>query len=322
MTQTLLYLSGDDVRALAINPGEAREAVLQTFRAHAEGLTQCPPKNTLMLGQGHGFQAMPATFAARGIAMLKWVAMAPVPPNSTSAGINSQILVNDCRSGVPLAILDGDEITLIRTAALSAAAASRLAPRAPTTIAFVGCGMQARTHLDAFLDLFPGLNTVLALSRSRSSAESFAHFAEEKSLATEVLDDPDELLSRCDIVISMVPGAPGLQPFLDARKLKPKAFACAVDIGRSWIPEGLTAFDVLATDSLAQSHAPYDVNSNPVTTASFGYDLVGLAAGRHPTAPEKRSLFCFRGFALADLALAIVVLERARELSVGKKLPR
>jgi len=35
-----------------------------------------------------------------------------------------------------------------------------------------------------------------------------------------------------------------------------------------------------------------------------------------------RSLFCFRGFALADLALAQLALDRARELGIGTALPR
>ena len=44
MSDSLLYLSRDDVRALAISPDEAREAVLQGFRDHAAGLNLSIPK--------------------------------------------------------------------------------------------------------------------------------------------------------------------------------------------------------------------------------------------------------------------------------------
>ena len=322
MSERLLYLSRDDVKGLAIDPAEAREAVLAAFRDHAAGLNRSLPKSALGLGPGHGFQAMTAASQTSGIATLKWVSMAPVGPESAVPGINALICVSDYQSGAPLAVLDGDEITLIRTAALSAAAAARLAPAEPRTIGFVGCGLQAHAHLAAFIALYPGLDTVLAFSRSRSSSERLAQVARERGLAAEIVDDADDLLARSDIVVSMVPGAPGLQPFLDARRMKRVAFASAVDIGRSWIPESLPAFDVLATDSLEQSKAPYDIDGNPVDTVAFGHDLVGLASQPHPTAARGRSFFCFRGFALADLALAHLVLDRARKHGVGLSLPR
>ena len=322
MSERLLYLSRNDVKSLAIAPGEAREAVLQAFRDHAAGLNRSLPKSALGLGPGHGFQAMTAASEAGGIATLKWVSMAPVGPDSSSPSVSALICVSDYASGAPLAVLDGDEITLIRTAALSAAAAARMAPPTPKTIGFVGCGLQAHAHLAAFLDLYPGLTAALMLSRSRSSAERLGQVASERGLATEIVADAGTLLARSDIIISMVPGAPGLKPFLDASRMKPTAFAAAVDTGRSWIPENLPAFDVLATDSLEQSKAPYDIDGNPVTTVRFGHDLVELASAAHPTAPDARSFFCFRGFALADLALAHLVVGRAREQGIGTMVPR
>jgi ornithine cyclodeaminase/alanine dehydrogenase len=155
MSERLLYLSRGDVRALAIQPGEAREAVLQAFRDHAAGLNRSLPKSALTLGPGHCFQAMTAASQADGVATLKWVAMAPVLPDSLVPGISALICVSDYETGAPLAVLDGDEITLTRTAALSAAAASRLAPPAPATVGFVGCGLQAHAHLAALSTSIP-----------------------------------------------------------------------------------------------------------------------------------------------------------------------
>lgn len=322
MSDDLLYLSRSDVRSLGLSPRDAREAVLQSFRDHAEGRNRSLPKSSLDLGPGHGFQAMPAASSAEAIATLKWVAMAPVPPGSTAQGINALICVSDYASGAPLAMLDGDEITLIRTAAMSAAAASFLAPATPRTIGFVGCGQQAYAHLDAFLDLYPGMTTALMLSRSRASAERLAEAVVSRGLSAEISSDADQLLVRSDIVVSMVPGAPGLSPFLDASRMPAASFACAVDIGRSWRPEALPAFDFLATDSLAQSKAPYDVNSQPVETVRFHDDLIHIAQRGSALEQPKRAMFCFRGFALADLALAGLALRKARAAGIGTRLPR
>lgn len=321
MSDALLYLSQDDVRSLAIAPGDAREAILRAFRDHAAGLNQSLPKSALTIGPGHGFQAMAAASAAQDIATIKWVAMAPVVPDSTARGINGLICVSNYITGVPVAVMDGNEITLVRTAAMSAAAASCMAPNDPKTIGLIGCGLQAHAHLAAFGDLYPGLAKVLAFSRSRGSAERLAVAAALRGLDTEVTSDTDALLGQSDIVISMVPGAPSLAPFLDARRMKRIAFASAVDIDRSWLPESLPAFDCLVTDSLAQSTAPYDVNGNPVTTVRFHNDLVHLAGAEKSAVAALRSLFCFRGFAIADLAIADLVIAKARQAGKGVSLP-
>ena len=322
MDDSLLYLCRADVQALEVTPREAREAVLQAFSDNAAGRNQSLPKAGMTIGPGHGFQAMPAASAAQGIATLKWVAMAPVPAGSSARAINGLICVNDHNTGAPIAVLDGDEITLIRTAAISAAAAARMAPADPAVIGMIGCGLQAHAHLDAFRDLYPGLQHVLAFSRSRGSAEKLAAAAVAAGLTAAVVADADTILAQADIVISMVPGALGLRPFLDARKMKPVAFACAVDIGRSWLPESLPAFDMLVTDSLAQSTAPYDVDGNPVTTAQFETDLVQLAGRTGLAAATRRSFFCFRGVSLADLALAGLVVGKAKASGRGLTLPR
>ncbi|MEI5667127.1 ornithine cyclodeaminase family protein [Bosea sp. CCNWLW174] len=322
MSNDLLYLSHKDVRACSVTPREAREAVLAAFRDHAAGRNRSLPKSALALGPGHAFQAMTAASQAQAIATVKWVASAPSQEGSSVPSVSALICVSDYVTGTPLAILDGDEITLVRTAAMSAAAASLLAPPDARTIGFVGCGLQAHAHLAAFHDLYPGLTATLMLSRSRSSAERLAEAAAAQSLTTEIVDDADRLLARSDIVISMVPATPGLRPFLDASRMKPASFAAAVDTGRSWLPEALPAFDLLATDSLAQSQAPYDVDGQPVASVRFGHDLAALSQMPLADAGTKRSLFCFRGFALADLALAHLVLEKARAGGIGMLLPR
>ncbi|KRE22259.1 hypothetical protein ASE66_27885 [Bosea sp. Root483D1] len=322
MSSSLLYLSRKDVRACAVTSREAREAVLRAFRDHAAGRNRSLPKSALTLGPGHAFQAMTAASEAQAVATVKWVASAPSLPGSTVPSVSALICVSDYATGAPLAILDGDEITLLRTAAMSAAAASLLAPEAPSTIGFVGCGLQAHAHLTAFHDLYPGLRTALMLSRSRSSAQRLAEAAAARGLTAEIVDEAGTLLARSDLIISMVPAVPGLRPFLDAQRMKPAAFAAAVDTGRSWLPEALRAFDVLATDSLAQSQAPYDVDGQPVTSVRFGHDLVALSQAPLADARTQRSLFCFRGFALADLALAHLVLEKARAAGIGISLPR
>lgn len=321
MPGTLVYLSAADIRSLELPPALARESVMKTFGDHAKGLNQCLPKAALDLGPGHGFQSMAAASKSDGIATIKWVSMVPVAAGSTQAGIHATICVSDYATGQPLAVMDGNEITLIRTAAMSAAAAATMVSGNPRTIGMVGCGLQAHEHLAAFTDLFPGLEKLVAFSRSRHSAERLAERARQIGLQAETADHADQVLRQSDIVVSMVPGAPGLEAFLDARLLKPDAFVSAVDIGRSWLPESLAAFDLRATDSLTQSRTPYDSLTRPVESAPFHTDLVELCGGR-TFDRAGRKLFCFRGYGLGDLALAGVVWRKAKDSGAGVGLPR
>lgn len=321
MSNSIVYLNAADIRSLELSPQIARESVIAAFRDHALGLNQCLPKAALDLGPGHGFQSMAAASKADGIATIKWVSMAPVAAGSNQTGIHATICVNDYASGQPLAVLDGNEITLIRTAAMSAAAAAKMVSSSPKTIGMVGCGLQAHEHLSAFQALFPSLTRLVAFSRSRVSAERLATKAKECGHEAHVTDAADEVLRQSDIVISMVPNAPGLEPFLDARILRPDAFVSAVDIGRSWLPESLSAFDLRATDSLTQSRAPYDSFTRPVESAPFHTDLVELCGGK-AILGEGRRLFCFRGYGLGDLALATVALRAAKAQGVGLNLLR
>ncbi|WP_164936053.1 hypothetical protein [Bradyrhizobium nanningense] len=322
MSPELLYLSNADILRLQISPREAREAVLAAFCDNAAGLNIGLPKSFINIGPDSWLLSMSSACEARGIAIVKMVAIVPAERSQTRPRVNGLVCVSDYQTGLPVSVLDGNSITLIRTAATSAAAAVYLAPELPATIGLIGCGLQALSHLDAFVDLFPSLRKIYLLSRSLRSAEKIASVASEKQLDPIIVNDPHELLSESEIVISTVPSSPELKPFLDARSLPSSSFASAVDGGRSWRSETLTAFDRVVTDSLKQSASPVDVSERPVESVKYQEDLVHLAAGSSRARPPIRALFGFRGFVISDLALAELAIRKARTLGIGAVLPR
>lgn len=322
MSAGLLYLSNADVQELQISHREARDVILASFRDNASGRNVGLPKSVITAGPSSWFISMSSASEANSLATMKWVAVVPVEGNHGRPTVNGLVCVSDYKTGLPIAVLDGNSITLIRTAAISAAAALYLAPEAPASIGLVGCGLQALSHLDAFVDLFPSLRSIYLLSRSALSAERTATVASEKQLDPIIVKNPDTLLRESEIVITMVPPSPGLKSFLDARLLPPSSFVSAVDGGRSWRPETLTAFDRLVTDKLEQYSSPVDASGRYVESVKFQDDLVHLASGScQPVAPT-RALFSFRGFVIADLALADLVIRKARALGIGMALPR
>ncbi len=65
------------------------------------------------------------------------------------AKIQAAVLVFDPKTGQPIACLEGATLTGIRTAATSGAATDLLARADGRTVAIIGAGVQARTHLEA-----------------------------------------------------------------------------------------------------------------------------------------------------------------------------
>ncbi|KLK91339.1 membrane protein [Microvirga vignae] len=317
----LLYLSSEDIAALEIKPRAAREALAHAFRLHAEGRTHVQPKLTVPIGPGHFFQSLCAAMPDPPFATTKWIGVAADNDERGLPNVNGLIVVSDFTTGVPVAVLDGNSLTVLRTAAMSALAASYLARADSSTIGFIGCGAQAYGHLASLRDVLPGLRKAVCNSRRRSSAEKLAVYAREIGLDAEVADHPGEALA-CDVVVTTVPAQPGLEPFLDASLPRPGCFVAAVDLGRPWRGEALRTFDILATDDHAQAADPAN-RAKLRYPGPFDADLASLVAGTATgrTDEGQRAMFLFPGFALGDLAIAAEVIAEAGRTGRGLHLP-
>jgi alanine dehydrogenase len=316
----LLYLSRADVLALEIDPDAVRVALEGLLARKAAGGVRNAPKLSLLPGAGRLFQAMIAVADDPPLAATKVVGLAPDNRACGLPHISALIVLADVESGVPMALMDASWITAVRTAAMTSVAARRLARPDATRIGFVACGAQARSHLAALRALFP-LREVRAYSRQPDTARSFAAEARALGLEAEAVNDPRDAIVGLDILVTSVPAAPGLEPFLNPDWLAPGSFASLVDLGRSWRrPEALGRLDLRAVDDHEQTaqaggklayHGPFDA------------DLTELAARRKPgrRTPEQRAMFISQGLAAADLAVAALVYDRARARGRGARLP-
>lgn len=120
--------------------------------------------------------------------------------------------------GSPLAVLDGREITAIRTGAASAVATDALARKYVETLGIYGYGEQAHTHLTA-LPLVRRFRKVLLWGRDPVRARAFAEKEGKKiGLAIEVVANPEDLAARCDVLCTTT-SAP--EPFFKGEWLRP-----------------------------------------------------------------------------------------------------
>ena len=316
-----LYLTDADVDALAPAPGTLADAIAAGFLERARGRVAAPAK-TVMACPGSDLycQALPAAIAGVG-AGVKWVALSPSNAARGLAHISATVIIADPETGALSGILEAGRLTALRTAAMSLLAARYLARSDASVLALIGCGVQARAHLEALRSEFP-IRTVRVLGRRRASAEAFVRDHGDAGLVLESVDCADTALREADVVVSTVPAQRDLAPFLDARLLPEGAAALMIDVARSWIPDSFGIFDRCYTDDAEQSRAL--ASSNPSFEAlRFDADLAGLVSGRATgrRAGTERLCFAYAGSGIADVAVAAVLLRAARETRRDLELP-
>lgn len=261
---------------------------------------------------------MMATLAAADDPQILAVKTLLLNPRNTLRGLKSiyaLVTLLDSDTGLPLALLDGGWVTAVRTAGLSAVAAKRLAREDATVAAFVGCGVQARSHLKAFADLF-ALKEVRVLGRGAENRTAFCKSVTEMGLTATACETAREALCDADLIVTSVTISPELVPFLNARWLKPGAFVTMTDLAAPWLADGMTIFDRIVIDDLEQEAQMSKPLVCPDLVSGDLADLVSeKILGR--TNATERTAFIFRGLALGDLALSALAYWRACKMSQG-----
>ena len=314
--QDILYLSNADVVACGLGLADVELAVEAMFASKAEGRTVMKPKLALHAPDQALFLASPGVMDQPPYAGLKWVGVAGNEARGLPH-IAGLILLSDAESGMPVAVMDARWITGVRTAAITAVAARRLARRDSTTIGFVACGLQARAHLAALRPHFP-LSLVRAYSRRLTTAKAFAEEVRAEGLDAEAVMDPRDAVAEMDIVVTSTPVVPRTEPLLDAAWLEPGSFASLVDLGFSWVSDTLTELDRVVTDDQAQAGTEGLAYKEP-----YDGEVADLVAGRLAArqSAEERTALIFAGLGLADVAVAGAVYKKALSAGVGQTLP-
>jgi ornithine cyclodeaminase/alanine dehydrogenase-like protein (mu-crystallin family) len=322
MPQDLLYLSRADVEAAGVSMVEILPVLEAAFREKGEGRVEMPPKPGIHPRPDSFLHAMPAWIPALASAGIKWVSGFPENQAKGLPYISGLMILNDPDTGIPTAVLDATWITAMRTGATTALAARYLARPESATAGILACGVQGRANLEALACVF-ALERVVAFDLHREVAERFAsEMREQLGVAVEVVDTPRRAVRGVDLVVTSGPILKHPSPVIEPGWLAPGAFASPVDFDSYWTGAALAEADKLASDDLAQM-AYYRTQGyfrdTPEPYADLGQIVAGLAPGRE--SPEERTISINLGLALDDLAVAPLVVGRARELGLGTTLP-
>lgn len=121
------------------------------------------------------------------------------PRNQSIATIQGLYVLFDGTNGLPLATIDGAAITLWKTAANSALAATYLVPPDARTLLMVGAGVLAPYLARAHCAVRP-IDHVMIWNRSRGHADKMAAALARPGLITEVVEDLAAAVPRAQVI--------------------------------------------------------------------------------------------------------------------------
>ena len=246
-TSPVPFVSEAELARLPITTGDAVAMIEKLIAGRAAGHVWTAPKAAVAVPDARYIMTTLAAADDPPYLAVKSLLLNPRNPDRGEPLMNSVVTLQDSGTGRPLAVLDGNWITAVRTAALSVMAAKRMALPIAETITFVGCGVQARSHLRGFAELFP-IKRIIAYGRGQANIDALCVLATELGIEAIVEERLETALGEADIVVSSITREPGAPPFVDAAAVRPGAFAAITDLARPWIGSSLAQFDRIIID--------------------------------------------------------------------------
>jgi len=321
-----LLLSRRDVADL-LTLAECVAAVEEAFRQHARGRA-LPPAILGVPAEGGGFHVKAAGLRMGGRVYFAAKTNANFPGNPGRSGlptIQGIVLLFDGENGVPLAVLDSIEITILRTGAATAAAAKRLARPDARVATICGCGEQGRVQLEALALALP-LQRAWAYDADPERARRFAREAGRyHRFEVEPASDLAAAVRESDAVVTCTPSRKAL--IVDA-DVSPGTFLAAVgadSAGKQELDPRILTRAKVVVDSLDQCAEIGDLHhaiaAGLLTRSDVHAELAevieGTKAGR--ASAEEIVVFDSTGTALEDVAAAAAVYEKALKEGRGRR---
>jgi ornithine cyclodeaminase/alanine dehydrogenase-like protein (mu-crystallin family) len=180
------------------------DAAIEAVRAAMLALSDGRAKQLLRSFIGletRTFAIMPAALSSQGYFGAKLVSVFLGPDGRRAH--EGVVVLFDGDSGKPLCTADASAITHIRTAAASAVATDALARRDASTMAVLGLGKQAESHVEAIARV-RRLDQILVWGRNPAAAERFAESMSLKTgLAIRAAPSARDAVASADIICTV-----------------------------------------------------------------------------------------------------------------------
>lgn len=326
----MLVLTRAEVSEL-LDLDELIDALAGAMADLSAGRASVPPRVAAFVSERDGLLgAMPGYVPSLGALVTKLVSLFPGNAGSGLPTHQAVIAVFDPETGSPVALLDGTEITGVRTAAGSALSVRLLAREDATVLAVLGTGVQARTHARAVVRV-RSFDEVLIAGRDRGRADLLAaELDAELSPTVRAVDSYADALAHADVVCATTHS---VEPVVRREWLAPGAHVTSVgynsagrELDDQTVIDALVCVEsrgaVLAAAALGSNDLIEPIRDGLITPEHVYAEIGELVSGakRGRTAPEQLTLYKSVGVAVQDAVAATLVLERARAVGAGREI--
>lgn len=315
-----LFLTDADVAALA----DWRCAVAALSDAYGRDVqaAMVPPRS-MARGAGFWLRSLSAISPTGGTMGCKLIAASP-----RDRCASYLVSLFDQRSMALVALIDGNRLTGLRTAATAALAVDRLAPPRPLRVGVIGAGFEARGALDC-LAAVRTIQTVRVFSPTPSSRERFAQ-GFRPALDIVAVDTPEAAVQEADVVLCAARSRDET-PVLRGAWLP--AGTTVVSLGSTLPEQREVDEETLARAACIVADMPDEVahdTGDAIAAARAGLDLTArlvplgdLVAGRIVPRRADTDIVLYKsvGSALQDIVIAEMLFARARAQGRGVALP-
>lgn len=179
-------------------------ALIDALRAMFRAGCEAPPRHSHAIGDAGTVLLMPAWRAGQYFGV-KAITLFPGNGARGLPGVHAVYALFDANTGVPLALLDGGELTARRTAAASALAAGLLARTDAQRLLVVGAGRVATLLPAAMRCVRPGLAQVAVWNRHADGAARLVSQLRAEGVHAIVASDLEAAVRAADIVSCATP---------------------------------------------------------------------------------------------------------------------
>ena len=340
-------LTEADVKSV-LSMDDLIETMTSALHRFSTGRVVQPVRPTIPIADDSFFATMPAYVRGASLSGERaalGAKLVTVFGGNAARGLHSHlasIMLLDPETGALLALLDGRYITEARTAAVSAVSSRLLARTTASSLAIIGSGVQARSHLDA-LSRVHNLRQVTVWSPRKDSRDRFVadqtairsrsggdqmQSRWDTSYAVSAVDHAGEAVVGADLIV-LATSSP--TPVLENGWVKPGAHVISVGACRPTQRE---------MDPALVARARLFVDSRAAALVESGDVLLGIHEGRftaahivaelgelldQPTPYGRRSdtevtIFKSLGLAVEDVTAADLAYRRAVERGIGQEL--
>lgn len=312
-----ILIVGEDICQQVVSRSDAFAAVENVFAAMAQGDAWNFPVVREALGHADALYGFKSGFDRAGMAL--GVKSGGYWPGNMAKGLTnhqSTVFLFDPDTGQLSALVGGNYLTAVRTAASSAVSIDHLARKDARVLGMVGAGHQSTFQLRAAAEQ-RDFEKVVAWNPHPDMLPKLGAVAAELGLPFEAVTR-EELGAQADVIITITSA---FEPLLMADWIKPGTHIACMGtdtVGKQEVDPALVARATVFTDEVAQSitlgEAQHAVQAGLITASDItpiGKVINGDHAGRQ--SEDEITLFDGTGVGLQDLAVAQVAARVARE---------